>query len=209
MSRNDQMRYLTQQSLSFAAVMLISVLAGCKAQTANESQGSQVKPIDRVREGIVALQAHLKGTLASSTSLANGGWGSRERFSQDLQETQRCAQTLQSDSAELRERASDYLAAWSGNTYIITRDSHARGTDTQRGVVEAKYDEFVNSMLAAKEVVLPLLEQLKTIEASHDSAAVRANLQQAESQEAQATQALDEALARMDELKHLLQASGN
>lgn len=197
-----------KESRTFVAMLLVTMLLGCASQETKDKPASAVKPIDRVREGIVGLSGDLKQTMDSAQLLA-GNQGSRSSYSQDLRKTEQRVQTLRSDATELRDRASDYLLVWGGETFTITGDSHARGTNTRRDAGKAKYDELVSALMSAKEIVLPLLDRFKAIEASRDSAAIRADAQIAQTDGTRAIQSLDEALSRLDELKAMLQAKGD
>jgi hypothetical protein len=191
------------------ATLLLSQLLGCAGSAhPNESPKSDLMPIDRVRNGIIALQANLKLTIASAQSLA-GGPSARSVFSQNLRATEEQIGTLRADAIELRDRASDYLALWSGQTMTITGQSHSHGTDEQRDRAKAKYDAFVGDMVAARDIVLPLLDRLRTIDSSADQVALQAELRQAQVDGAKGIQHLDEALAALDELRNMLQAKGN
>jgi hypothetical protein len=191
------------------ATLFLLQLIGCagSAQT-HQPPASELKPIDRVRNGIVALQANLKLTLGSAQSLG-GSSSSRSVFSQNLEATERQVGTLRSDATELRDRATDYLALWSGQTMTITGNSHSYGTDHRRDLAKAKYDEFINDLLAARDVVLPLLDRLKTVQSSTNQVAMQAEVRQAQIDGAKGMQHLDQALAALDELKGMLQARGN
>src|SRR3954447_14168676 len=173
------MRRRMREIRSFAAMLLVTILLGCASQETKDKPDSAVKPIDRVREGIVGLTSDLKRTMSSAQLLASNQ-GSRASYSQDLRNTEQQAQMLRSDAAELRDRASDYLAVWGGETFTITADSHAQGTNTRRDAGKAKYDQLVSALMSAKEIVLPLLDRFKAIEASRDSAAIRADAQVAQ-----------------------------
>lgn len=197
-----------RETRSIAAMLLLAICLGCASQEAKDKPASEVKPIDRVRDGIVGLTSDLKQTMDSAQLLASNQ-STRSSYSQDLRKTEQRAQMLRSDAAELRERASDYLAVWGGETYTITADSHASGTNTRRDAGKAKYDQLVSALMSAKEIVLPLLDRFKAIEASRDAAAIRADAQVAQADGTRAIQSLDEALSRLDELKTMLQAKGD
>jgi hypothetical protein len=194
---------------SFAATLLLAILLGCASQETKNKPASAVKPIDRVREGIVGLTSDLKRTMVSAQSMANNARSARSSYSQDLRKTEQRVETLRTDAAELRDRASDYLAVWGGDTFVITGDSHARGTDTRRDAAKAKYDQLVSALMSAKEIVLPLLDRFKAIEASRDPVTIGEDVQIAESDGTQAIHALDVALSRLDELKAMLQTKGD
>jgi hypothetical protein len=185
---------------SLLAIVVFALLCGCAASPeTNEKAPSSVKPIDRVREGIVVVSGDLKRTMASADSPGD--------FSKDLQSTERSVATLRGDAAELRDRASDYLFVWGGQTYMVTGDSHATANDTRRDAVKGKYDNLVSELMSAKEIVLPLLAQYKAIESNKDPMTQRAAVMRAQADGTRAIQHLDNALARLDELKELIQAS--
>jgi hypothetical protein len=190
----------------FVMVALAMALNGCAATSdSSEKPASTVKPMDRVREGIVAVSADLKRTMEASQALAEGGRSARSRFSQDLKSTEQQIATLRNDAAELRERASEYLSAWSGQTYIVTNATMARGTDSRREGVKTTYDEFVSELVSAKEIVLPLLDRWKAIEGRADRAVTTAELQQAQADGTRVVQHLEDGLKKLDELKKQLQ----
>jgi hypothetical protein len=134
---------------------------------------------------------------------------SRNGFSREVKQIDQSVSTLRKDAAELRERANDYLLVWGGETYLVTSESHATGTDPRRDVVKTKYDAMVAELVSAREIVVPLLDRFKSLEKSSDSPAMRADVQQAQADTERATGHLDTALRQLDELKQLVQAKGH
>src|SRR5205085_11644884 len=173
----------TLRSWLLAAIPLVVILFGCADfQPTNERTPTTVKPIDRVREGIIALSTDLKRTMVSSEALANNDPSSRPSFSRDLRSTERSVAALRRDSAELHDRASDYLLVWSGQTYTVTSQSHASGTDPRREVVKGKYDQLVSELVSAKEIVLPLMDRFTAVEKSTSALTTRSDVQQVQSE---------------------------
>src|SRR6185436_3278570 len=107
----------------FALLLCFTILTGCAASDPSpEKRAGQVKPIDRVRSGIADVSADLEKTLASlkqaSEQSGLGELSRRAAFSENLKSTEKRVAILRADAKELRERASDYLALWSGNVVL-------------------------------------------------------------------------------------------
>jgi hypothetical protein len=196
---------LSSHLLSVSVAALVLLVAGCASSSGDDaSKANALKPIDRVGEGIVDLRDDLRHTADASESISSDP-SSRATFSRSLRSTERRAQTLRADAAELRDRAADYLALWSGQTYTVASNSHAAGTDDRRQIVKQKYDQFVSEMIAAKETVLPLLDEFRAIESSRDANAISPGVHNARQKTEQATASLSDALRSLDELKELVQ----
>ena len=189
---------------------MVVTLFGCaESHESSDPPASTVKPIERVRQGIVDVADDLTRTNASSQELLKSGGPARLRFSKDLQSTKQHVETLRADATDLRDRASDYFKTWSGETVIVTNAGVAKGTDPRREAVKDKYDQFSGELVAAKDIVIPLMSEFQMMEARSDDATLGDDVRKANVDATQAIHHLNEAVKRLDELKNLAQARGD
>jgi hypothetical protein len=188
--------------------------AGCGSQpTAPPGNQAQLRPIDKVREGILAVKAQLETTLASARAVSGSSSqnlrANREMFSRDLRAAEQRAIELRSDAQVLRDRAAEYLVLWGAQTTVVTSQGRVGNkTNEPRQAGQASYDEMVAALQQARDVVVPMLTDLQKMEktlrddmSGAELQSIRTSVEGIAARESKATALLDTAVTKLDEVK--------
>jgi hypothetical protein len=209
------------------ALALLAGSCGCAPSAAHTSADDSAasappRPIDKVRAGIVSVNGQFEKSAQSAQDVTNTSAGGsfrsdRSRFSKDLESLDVAVAQLRSDAVELRERATEYLALWSGQKVTVTASGAVGGyPDQRRARVKAKYDQMVAAMQQANQGASPLMADMKDFEQKLKGSPDAAQLQSLRSQSLRISEEtaavrshLDTALTNLDELTVMLkQTSG-
>jgi hypothetical protein len=196
------------------------LLAGCtSAGSSNPPAQAQPRPIERVREEIVALKEQMGKTVAATeaiTATPGTNLSTREQnLSRELRATETLVDSLRANAKQLNERANEYLAVWGGQVnYIGAQGGPQVGTNQPRQQAKATYDRMVAELIKARDVLLPLqtslqqLEQrLKTRPSPTQVQAMAPDVRQAVTDGQAVISHLQSALTTMDELTAQLRAT--
>ena len=211
-----------REKLLLILLALLAGTCGCApsaARTADDDSATSAppRPIDRVRAGIVSVKGQFEQSAQAAQDVTNASAGSRarsdrNRFNKDLASLDVAVAQLRSDGVELRERAAEYLALWSGQKVTITASGAVAGyTDQRRAQVKAKYDQMVAAMQHANQAATPLMADMKDLQKKLSGGPEEVQFQSLRSQSiqisnesAQVQSHLDSALKDLDELTAML-----
>lgn len=149
---------------------LLVLMSGCASTAPSEAgASSQVRPIDKVEEEIVALKGQLGRTMAAVEAVAApSGPDARARrgnLSRELAQTDKLVEALRTNARELNERATDYLAAWGGQvSYIGTSGAPQTGTNTPREQAKARFDRMVQGLIKTRDTMTPIRASITQLE---------------------------------------------
>jgi hypothetical protein len=204
------------------ALALLAGSCGCAPSAAHTSADDSAasappRPIDKVRAGIVSVDSQFEKSAQSAQDVTNSSAGGsfrsdRGRFSKDLESLDVAVAQLRSDAVELRERATEYLALWSGQKVTVTASGAVGGyPDQRRAQVKAKYDQMVADMQQANRGASPLMADMKELEKKlaggrdeAQSQSLRSQSNRISEETAQVRSHLDSALKTLDELTAML-----
>ena len=204
------------------ALALLAGSCGCAPSAAHTSADDSAasappRPIDKVRAGIVSVNSQFEKSSQSAQDVTNASAGGsfrsdRGRFSKDLESLDVAVAQLRSDAVELRERATEYLALWSGQKVTVTASGAVGGyPDQRRAQVKAKYDQMVADMQQANRGASPLMADMKELEKKlaggrdeAQSQSLRSQSNRISEETAQVRSHLDSALKTLDELTAML-----
>jgi hypothetical protein len=197
-------------------MILGGLLAGTGCQSMPEGPAEKpatVRPIEKVRLGILAVRTRLQATLTSADGIPNSGKLMSLRkgtFKDNLKSTQEAVQALRSDVAGMRERADEYLSRW--NAQVIGSNNstqvHTHADPLGERKLE-KYNQLLASLTQARDEAVPVLAELERLEVvsrtmDQDAAAqqqFQADLKPLHEQANRASKHLTDAGVRLDELK--------